>query len=111
MNYQAHKSLSPLVFSFCQKASATAFSSNALVASQDFKILTGQDSLVTYQSSPDKLRYYCSHWHSQVYHTKDDTPDKITLKLGTIDHCDQVLTAMERKHIFNDQTFPWLADK
>lgn len=114
VTYQADKLLGPIVFchcSFCRKASATAFSSNSLVASQGFQILTSQDKLVTYQSSPSKLRYYCSHCHTQLYHTKDDTPDKITLKLGTMDTCEQDLTGMERKHIFNDQSFPWLEDK
>ena len=63
---------------------------------------------MTYESSKGKYRYYCKNYHSQIYHIKDDMPDKVTLKLETIDRCEQDLTLLERKHIHNSQKFPWL---
>ena len=75
---------------------------------EDFQILSGADELVTYESSKGKYRYYCKNYHSQIYHIKDDMPDKVTLKLETIDRCEQDLTLLERKHIHNSQKFPWL---
>ena len=79
-----------------------------MVNVEDFQILSGADELVTYESSKGKYRYYCKNYHSQIYHIKDDMPDKVTLKLGTIDRCEQDLTLLERKHIHNSQKFPWL---
>ncbi|WP_431770082.1 GFA family protein [Streptococcus gallolyticus] len=111
VTYQAQKLLGTIVFchcSYCRKASSSAFSVNSLVNVEDFQILSGADELVTYESSKGKYRYYCKNCHSQIYHVKDDTPDKLTLKLGTIDHCEQDLSQLERKHIHNSQKFPWL---
>lgn len=79
-----------------------------MVNVEDFQILFGADEIVTYESSKGKYRYYCKNYHSQIYHIKDDMPDKVTLKLGTIDRCEQDLTLLERKHIHNSQKFPWL---
>ena len=81
---------------------------NSLVNVEDFQILFGADEIVTYESSKGKYRYYCKNYHSQIYHIKDDMPDKVTLKLETIDRCEQDLTLLERKHIHNSQKFPWL---
>ena len=78
-----------------------------MVNVEDFQILSGADEIVTYESSKGKYRYYCKNCHSQIYHIKDDMPDKLTLKLGSIDHCEQDLTLLERKHIHNSQKFPW----
>ena len=79
-----------------------------MVNVEDFQILFGADEIVTYESSKGKYRYYCKNYHSPIYHIKDDMPDKVTLKLGTIDRCEQDLTLLERKHIHNSQKFPWL---
>lgn len=79
-----------------------------MVNVEDFQILFGADEIVTYESSKGKYRYYCKNYHSQIYHIKDDMPDKVTLKLETIDRCEQDLTLLERKHIHNSQKFPWL---
>lgn len=113
VTYEVRELMSPIVFchcSFCRKASATAFSANAMVAVTSFQLLSGKESLVTYESSPGKKRYYCNNCHSQLYHIKDDMPDKLTLKLGTIDSCDQDLSQLEKKHIHDEHVFPWLAD-
>ncbi|MGT2799917.1 GFA family protein [Streptococcus marmotae] len=113
VSYEATELTAPIVFchcSFCRKASSTAFSTNALVDLASFQLLSGQEALVTYESSPGKIRYYCKHCHSQIYHTKTDVPGQLTLKLGTIDRCDQDLDKLERKHIHHEQRLPWLAD-
>ena len=94
--------------SFCRKATASAFSANARVARDEFKLVAGEDKLATYESSSGKIRYYCSNCHSQLYHHSQAEPTVLVLKLGTIDYCDQDLATLPRKHIFNDERFPWL---
>ncbi|MTB63768.1 GFA family protein [Streptococcus sp. zg-86] len=111
VTYEVTELISPIVFchcSFCRKASSTAFSANALVDLASFQLLSGQEALVIYESSPRKIRHYCKQCHSQLYHTKADMPGQLTLKLGTIDRCDQDLGKLERKHIHDEQTVPWL---
>ncbi|MEW4354794.1 GFA family protein [Streptococcus pneumoniae] len=98
------------LLSFCRKASATAFSANSVVDLSSFTLLSGQESLVIYESSPGKKRYYCKTCHSQLYHIKDDMPHKLMLKLGTIDGCDQDLSSLARKHIHDEEVLPWLEE-
>lgn len=111
VTYEVKKLLGPIVFchcSFCRKATSSAFSANALVMAADFILLSGEENLVAYESSAGKHRYYCQNCHSQIYHIKDDMPDKLTLKLGTIDQCEQNLDDMLHKHIFDEDDFAWL---
>ncbi|MGT2715256.1 GFA family protein [Streptococcus respiraculi] len=113
VTYEAKELISPIVFchcSFCRKASATAFSVNSMVEVTSFQLLSGKESLVIYESSPGKKRYYCKNCHSQLYHIKDEIADKLTLKLGTLDSCDQDISQLEKKHIYDEQFFPWLVD-
>ncbi|WP_455430853.1 GFA family protein [Streptococcus saliviloxodontae] len=67
--------------SFCPKASATAFSTNAYVQKADFQILTGETDLPIYTFSSGKHRYYCSHCHSQLFHVKEEQPDVLMFEV------------------------------
>ncbi len=111
VSYQVAELQGPLVYchcSFCRKATSSAFSANSLVKAADFQLGAGSPDLAVYESSPGKFRYYCPDCHSQIYHTKDDMPDLITLKLGTIDNCEQDLSELPIKHIHDEEGFAWL---
>ncbi|MBM7642681.1 GFA family protein [Streptococcus loxodontisalivarius] len=113
VTYEVTRLNGPIVFchcSFCRKATSSAFSTNSLIDKEAFQLLSGKDLLATYESSPGKVRTYCRNCHSQIFHEKDDQAGLLTLKLGTIDSCDQDLSVMERKHIHQTENLPWLEE-
>jgi hypothetical protein len=69
----------------CQRASGSAFASNAPVRTSYFAITSGADLVREYESSPGKYRAFCSCCGSPVYSRRDDEPDVRRLRLGTID--------------------------
>ncbi|WP_333876044.1 GFA family protein [Methylobacter sp.] len=44
----------------CQKAHAASFATTAGVMSEHFRWLKGEEKLSSFESSPGKLRYFCS---------------------------------------------------
>lgn len=110
--YQVTDLTGPLVYchcSFCQKATSSAFSINVTIPQEQVTFVRGQDKLVTYESSPGKIRYYYSNCHSQMYHVKDSQPEQITLKVGLLDQIKH-LENLPHKHINQDSTLTWLSD-
>ena len=85
------------------KAHGAAFSSVAKIEDNNFSI-TGKNTLSSYQSSPGKIRYFCSCCGSQIYAKRDNT-DFIILRLGTLNDESMIGSKyQEAKHI-------WLAEK
>ena len=113
VTYTLDEELSEIVFchcSFCRKATSSAYTVNAKVSSKNL-VLYGKENLVSYSSSPGKLRYYCQNCHSQIFTAQENIPEVYALKLGTIDECDQNLQTVPKHHIFQDPAFSWLLDE
>lgn len=111
VTYQVEEDVTELFFchcSYCRKATASAYSVNAKISKENFRLLSGEETLTTYQSSVGKMRYYCSKCHSQIFHLQDSHPNQITLKMGTVDTADQNLESVPVRHIFEDSSFTWL---
>lgn len=87
----------------CRKAHAAAFSSVAKIMDEDFEINGGAELLKSYESSPGKLRHFCSNCGSQIYAKKSGTPH-LVLRMGTVDGDPQ---APERCHIWLSDKAPW----
>lgn len=86
----------------CRKAHGSAFSSVAAVNDQDF-ILSGSDHLKSFESSPGKERFFCSHCGTQIYAKRAET-EHIILRLGSLDDDPKV---DEKNHIWVSQKAPW----
>jgi hypothetical protein len=87
----------------CRKAHGAAFSSVAKIEDNNF-LITGEENLSSYQSSPGKIRCFCSDCGSQIYAKRDNT-DFIILRLGTLNDESMIGSQyQEAKHI-------WLAEK
>ena len=69
----------------CQRASGSAFASNAPVRTAYFRITSGADLVSEYESSPGKFRAFCRRCGSPVYSRRDSEPELRRLRLGTID--------------------------
>lgn len=86
----------------CRKAHGSAFSSVASVPLSNFT-LTHTAPLGRYESSPGKVRYFCSHCGTQLYAQRDGQA-VIILRLGSID---SELSSREHAHIGLSDKAAW----
>lgn len=89
----------------CQKAHAAAFASTAGVLREDFRWLRGEDKLSNYESSPGKLRHFCSVCGSQLVAERVAQPYMI-IRVATLD---QDPGERPAQHIWTSHDRPWLA--
>ena len=68
----------------CRKAHAAAFNSAAEVLREDFKWLQGELKLSVFESSKNKLRWFCSKCGSHIISENTDKP-YIMLRVATLD--------------------------
>jgi len=87
----------------CRKAHGSAFSSVAAVQIDDFEFTSGKDLIKCYQSSPDKVRCFCSNCGSHIYAHKEGQKHYI-LRLGTLDDDPKVRPT---NHIWISLKAPW----
>ena len=80
--------LGPAVFchcSQCRKASGSAFACNASVRSKYLHFESGRELIREFESSPGKLRAFCSRCGSPIYSRVRSDPDTFRLRLGMLD--------------------------
>ncbi|HYV57440.1 MAG TPA: GFA family protein [Candidatus Nitrosopolaris sp.] len=88
----------------CQRASGSAFASNAPARTAYFEITSGGDLVTEYESSPGKFRAFCRRCGSPVYSRRDSEPDVRRIRLGTLD------SDPERRplaHLWVSSKAPW----
>lgn len=88
----------------CRKAHAAVASSSAGVMRENFRWITGQNRLSTFESSPGKLRYFCSVCGS---HLVAERPSQahVIVRVATLDQ-DPGVTP--QAHIWTSHNVPWL---
>jgi hypothetical protein len=88
VRYEISAPLGPVIYchcSQCRRASGSAFATNASVAAKSFRITSGKDRLVEYESSPGKLRRFCGRCGSPVSSRMRDVPEIVRVRLGLLD--------------------------
>ncbi len=88
VRYEYMGKFGPFVFchcSQCRKAQGAAFGSNAQIDTAGFKLLRGQEVLKEYESSPSKKRVFCGSCGSSIYSRRDDMPQVLRLRMGTLE--------------------------
>jgi hypothetical protein len=68
----------------CKRAQGTPFATNAPIERALFRIVTGEDLLRNYASSPLKQRVFCSNCGSPIYSQRSDLLEIIRLRVGTV---------------------------
>lgn len=91
----------------CRKAHAAAFASTAGVQREHFRWLRGQDKLSAYESSPGKLRHFCSVCGSHLLAERPAQPHVI-VRVATLDEDPGTTPAM---HIWCGHDVKWLQDE
>ena len=88
----------------CRKASGTAFAANARITPNQFRLITGHDSLKTYHHAPTGLaRKFCSECGTPVVSERTE-PAMLAVRLGTLD---TPLSKGPEAHIFVASKAEW----
>lgn len=107
VRYDVTGSLATVVLchcSQCRRGNGGAFNVAVLVAT-DQVVFQARATLREYQSSPGKLRAFCSECGSPVYSRRPDTPDTLRLRGGLIVDLPE---PADLRHIHHDSRWPWI---
>ncbi len=88
----------------CRQAQGSAFVAVAPIAKSQFKLIQGSELLREFRSSPNKARVFCGQCGSALYSARDDLPDIIRLRLGSVE---TPFECANRYHIFVDDKANW----
>ena len=69
----------------CRKAQGSAFATNGIIKTTDFNILSGDDAITGYESTPGQTKYFCKRCGSPVMSKTQSSPDQVRVRLGTIE--------------------------
>ena len=69
----------------CRNANGTAFAANANARTREVAFVSGRDAITEYESSPGKIRAFCSRCGSPVYSRTTSDPDTLRFRLGLLD--------------------------
>jgi ADP-ribosyl-[dinitrogen reductase] hydrolase len=89
----------------CRKAHASAYVTTAGVLRDHFRWTVGEKKLRSYESSPGKLRHFCSECGSHMVAERPAQPHVI-LRVATLDDDPQLRPTL---HIWTSHDVPWLA--
>ena len=104
--YEAEALAGPMVHCHCrtcQKAHSAAFATTARVRRRDLRWTRGQEALGAYESTPGKLRRFCTRCGSHLISEWVDQP-MVILRIATIDNG---LAAEPVAHIWTSHQAPW----
>jgi hypothetical protein len=90
----------------CRKAHAAAFATTAGVRHEHFRWLKGEDRLTSFESSPGKLRYFCSLCGSHLVAQRAEQAHVI-VRVATLDEDPGITPTL---HIWCSHDAPWLQD-
>lgn len=108
VKYEADALAGPIVHCHCRtcrKAHAAAFASTARVNRASFHWLSGKEHLGSFESSPGKLRHFCTKCGTHLI-AELPAQSQVILRVATLDE-DPGSTPVA--HIWRSQDVAWLA--
>ena len=90
----------------CRKSHAAPFASSAGVMREHFRWIKGREKLKAFESSPGKLRYFCSICGSHIVAERPAQPH-IIVRVATLDEDPSVNPGA---HIWCSHDVAWLQD-
>ncbi len=88
----------------CRKASGASFTTNASVATRNFRFVEGEPLVGKFESSPGQFRCFCTRCGSPLIKRLAAKPEEVRLRLGTLDSDPGTKPAA---HIFVSFKAPW----
>jgi hypothetical protein len=107
VKYEVQGEIGPIVFchcSRCRKANGSAFAAVAPVKTEDLHILSGQENIKTFESSPGVGRFFCQACGSPLFSKRVSAPELLRLRIGTLD---TQLPTKPSAHIFAASKAEW----
>ncbi len=89
----------------CRKLSGATFASVIVVEASGFRLVSGENDLETFQSSPGKLRFFCRICGSHVLAKFEAKPEILLIRAGSVDGDPGV---RPNAHIWVSHKAPWL---
>lgn len=89
----------------CRKAHAAAFNTTAGVMREHFRWIAGESELTSFESSPGKLRHFCSRCGSHLMAERSANPH-VVLRVATLDE-DPGMRPIQ--HIWTSHRADWLS--
>ena len=89
----------------CRKAHSAAFATTARVPRDHFRLLRGEAELRSYESSPGRLRRFCSECGSHIVAERPADPH-VVLRVATLDDDPGSQPLI---HIWRSHEVPWCA--
>lgn len=69
----------------CRKAQGSAFVAISPISTKAFRLLQGGTHLKEFRASPGKVRVFCKECGSPLFSARDDLPETLRLRIGTLD--------------------------
>ena len=91
--------------SLCRKMSGSAFSSGSTIPTASFRLVSGEDLLKEWESSPGYHRVFCGRCGSPIIKRKDTDLEHLRFRPGTLDSDPGVKAS---KHIHVGSKAPWV---
>jgi hypothetical protein len=88
----------------CRKASGAEFATNGNVEAEHFRIVSGEEQLGRFESSPGKVRVFCGRCGSPLFKLDQSRPGQVRLRLGCLD---SDIDAGSLVHIFVGEKPKW----
>jgi hypothetical protein len=107
VKYEVQGEIGPIVLchcSRCRKANGSAFAAVAPVKTEDLRILSGQENIKTFESSPGVGRFFCRACGSPLFSKRANAPELLRLRIGTLD---TQLPTKPSAHIFAASKAEW----
>lgn len=88
VRYEVEGPLSPIQLCHCRqcrKAQGSAFAANIPVDTARFRLLQGEGQLREHRATPGKRRVFCGACGSPIFSQRDDGPETLRIRAGTLD--------------------------
>lgn len=108
--YEVDAPIGPIVHCHCEtcrKAHGSAFSTVSPVPRDKVRIISGEDLLTSYESSPGKFRKFCARCGSQIIADRVAQP-VILLRMGCLD---TPIAEKARAHLWRSDAASWYDPK
>ena len=69
----------------CRKATGSSFATNIVVRAKDFTLVSGDEVLGAFESSPNFRRHFCKACGSPIYSQRESTNHILSVRCGTLD--------------------------
>ena len=107
VSYRINQDIDRIVFCHCEKcrrATGSAFNSAALIDADKFTLLSGEECVKSFSSSPGVHRLFCGECGSPLYSARDAQPQSYRLRIGTLD---TPINPENKSHIFVASKAVW----